>query len=234
MDRSAADDDRPRVGWFGGSFDPPHHGHLRLALEAAEALRLSRVLFVPVGRNPHKPRPPVATPVQRRAMVAAAIASEPRFDLEDCELADEGPSWTVSSLGACAARHPDRRFVLLLGADAWAGFGRWRDPLGILAVADVAVAGRPDCPILAPAELPGLDPAGLLCYDGEPTDEEWTLTTRPDVQPAWRTRVRRFPTRQLAIASSAIRDDLTAGRSVRYLLPDAVLRIMTEQRIYAQ
>ncbi len=234
MGRSAADDGRPRVGWFGGSFDPPHHGHLRLAVEAVQSLGLSRVVFVPATQNPHKPQPPVATAAQRSAMVAAAIGGEPRFVLETCELAADGPSWTVESLRKQAAAQPDLRFVLLLGADAWAGFGRWRDPLGILAVADVAVAGRPDCPLIAPADLPDFDPQGLLCYDEDSTDEAWNLTTRPDVQPAWRTRVRRFQTRQLAIASSAIRDDLMAGLSVRYLLPDSVLRIIAEQHIYVE
>lgn len=231
MGRSAAEP--VRVGWFGGTFDPPHHGHLRLAIEARQALALDRVDFVPAARNPLKPEPPSASAADRLAMLTAAIDGEPGLAIDASDLDAPPPSFTVDALRRRLAARPDERIVLLLGADAWASFGRWRDPQGILAVADVAIAARPKEVICPPVALPDLDPMGVLCYDGDHDEKRWVVGSAPGVEPSWRSRIVCFPTRPLSIASSAIRADLRAGRRVRYLLPDAVLRIIEDRRLYA-
>ncbi len=137
------------TGLLGGSFDPVHHGHLIAAARAAEALGLDRVLFVPCARQPLKARGPVAAAEHRRAMLAAAIAGEPRFALETLELERPGPSYTVDTVRALRARAPGERLVLLLGADAAATLPEWRDVAELVRLAEVAALTRPGSPEFA-------------------------------------------------------------------------------------
>ncbi len=129
------------LGIFGGSFDPVHHGHLIVARAAMESLGLGRVLFVPARAQPLK-RAHGAAAADRAAMVAAAIADEPRFALEPMELERDGPSYTVDTLRTLAARHPGEPLVLLIGADAATDFPRWREPAAIRQLARVVVLTR--------------------------------------------------------------------------------------------
>jgi len=139
------------TGVLGGSFDPVHHGHLIAADRAAEALGLDRVLFVPCARQPLKPRGPVASADDRRAMLALALAGHPRFVLEAMELERPGPSFTVDTLRALHAREPRERFVLILGADAAAELPRWRAADEVARLAEIAVLTRPGVPEVASA-----------------------------------------------------------------------------------
>lgn len=226
-----------RWGWFGGTFDPPHLGHLRLALDAVEAHAdsgspLEQVLFVPTGRNPFKDEGPVVADADRVAMLAAALAGEPRFVVSDLELQRAAPQRTIDSLRAAAERWPDVRFTLILGADAWNGFGRWAEPQAVLALADVAVGGRPGSPLLAPGELPGLDPDGVLCYDTVRADAVWKIQPVAAGSDAWVSTVTRFPSRALDISATWLREALRRGRSVRYLMPDAVIGLIKENKLY--
>jgi nicotinate (nicotinamide) nucleotide adenylyltransferase len=132
-----------RIGVFGGTFDPPHVGHLALAEWAREALRLDRVLFVPAGRPPHKGRR-VLTPVAHRvAMTRLAVRGQRAFVVSALEARRNGPSFTVDTLRALRKREPGARIFLLMGADSLAEFPTWRDPAGILGFATLAVAARP-------------------------------------------------------------------------------------------
>lgn len=131
-----------RVGVFGGTFDPPHAGHVIVAGDACEALGLGRVIWVPVAQQPLKDLPPLAAAAHRMRMVELTIQEDPRFELETVEMDRGGLSFTVDTLEALAGRRPGTEFVLLLGSDAWAGFERWRDPLRILELARVAVMAR--------------------------------------------------------------------------------------------
>ncbi len=139
------------TGLLGGSFDPVHHGHLIAAGRAAEALALDRVLFIPCLRQPLKARGPAASPAHRRAMVELAVAGEPRFALETMELdrPGGGPSYTVDTLRAVAARDRGERLVLLLGADAAASLPAWRAVEEVAALAEIAVLTRPGAPEVA-------------------------------------------------------------------------------------
>ncbi|MGH2498492.1 MAG: nicotinate (nicotinamide) nucleotide adenylyltransferase, partial [Candidatus Limnocylindria bacterium] len=131
---------RQRIGVFGGSFDPPHLGHLAIALAALEAARLDRVLFVPARRSPLKETAPVATEADRLAMLRAAVADEPRFQVSTLELERDAPSYTVETLEALAG---EGELFLILGADAAAERARWRDPARVAALATLLVAPRP-------------------------------------------------------------------------------------------
>lgn len=131
-----------RLGVFGGTFDPPHTGHVLVAGDACETLNLDLVLWVPAALQPLKDAPPLAPAPDRRRMVELAIRDDPRFSLDSVELDRGGLSFMVDTLEALAARHPGAKLVLLVGADAWASFDRWRDPVRILTLAEVAVIAR--------------------------------------------------------------------------------------------
>lgn len=146
-----------RIGVFGGTFDPPHLGHLVVASDACRALGLDRVVWVPSAVPPHK-RDTVQAPAEARLeMVRAAVDGDPRFEACDIELRRPGPSYTVDTLRELAALHPGAELVLLIGADNLREIPTWRDPEGILALARVAVLSRdgagvpPDAPIPATA-----------------------------------------------------------------------------------
>jgi nicotinate-nucleotide adenylyltransferase len=132
----------PRVGVFGGSFDPVHNAHVALARAALDALALDQVLWVPTGQAWQKARP--LTAVEHRvAMVQLAIADEPRFVLDRIEVDREGPSYTIDTLRALAERRPDARWVLIIGQDQYAGLHTWHHWQEVLARVELAVANRP-------------------------------------------------------------------------------------------
>ena len=133
----------PRIGVFGGTFDPVHVGHLAIALAALESVPLDRVLFVPVRRSPLKDRDPLASTADRVAMLEAAIANEPRFALSRAELDRDGVSYTVDTLEGL---RPQGELFLILGSDALADLARWRAPDRIRELATILVAARPGAP----------------------------------------------------------------------------------------
>lgn len=132
-----------RVGLFGGSFDPIHHGHLITARSAVEQLELDELRFVPAHQQPFKVGRHEAPAVHRARMVELAIAGVPDFRLEAAELDRPGPSFTVDTLRALSAAEPEADWVLLLGDDAARDFAKWREPDAIAQLARIAVFARP-------------------------------------------------------------------------------------------
>jgi nicotinate-nucleotide adenylyltransferase len=127
---------------FGGSFDPPHFGHLALAEWARLELALDRVVFVPAGVPPHKRVAARSTVAHRVAMTRLAVRDNPSFAVETIEAKRRGPSYTVDTVRALAARWPGARLHLLMGADMFATFDTWREPEVIAAHAVLVVAMR--------------------------------------------------------------------------------------------
>ncbi|MCC6349120.1 MAG: nicotinate-nucleotide adenylyltransferase [Candidatus Eisenbacteria bacterium] len=191
-----------RLGVFGGTFDPPHVGHLALAERAREELRLDRVLFVPAGTPPHKSAAR-ASVAHRLAMTRAAVRGNPAFALSTIETRRAGPSYTADTLAAIARAHPRARLFLLMGADMYATFDSWARPDEIAALATLVVALRP-----------GVKP---------PRDSRAATRGRG---------VRRLSNPALEVSSSALRTVAARGRSLRYLVPDAVARYVAKHRLY--
>ena len=131
-----------RLGIFGGSFDPPHLGHLLPVIDAAEALSLDAVRFVPAGEQPFKIGRATASAAHRLAMTERLVTGIPGFAGDPAEIDRPGLSFTVDTVTQMAARHPSAELVLLLGADAFALFEQWREPERIRALARVAVLLR--------------------------------------------------------------------------------------------
>lgn len=131
-----------RIGVFGGSFDPIHHGHLIAADSLAEGLALDEVRLMVARQQPLKPGRHAAAADDRAAMVELAVRDAPRLRADRSELAREAPSYTVETLRALRATRPDAELVLLLGADAAAGLDRWREPDAIRGLCRIEVFSR--------------------------------------------------------------------------------------------
>jgi nicotinate-nucleotide adenylyltransferase len=140
---SDAGDVAVRIGVFGGTFDPPHVGHLLLAADAREALNLDRLIFVPTGAQPFKvDTPPVASAQDRLEMVRLAVADDANYAVDDAEINRKGLSYTVDTLEHLAERFKGAKLFLLMGQDTLAGFLQWRKPQRIRELATLAVMER--------------------------------------------------------------------------------------------
>ena len=194
------------VGLLGGTFDPIHHGHLAIAEEAREALGLERVLFVPAAQPPHKPGRPVTDAADRLAMVRLAVAGNPSFAVSEVEVARGGASYTVETLTVLrGAGIVDPWFIL--SSEALAEFSSWREPARILGLCRLAVVPRAGYEPLGPAWVEARFPGGA---------ERVTFLAGP----------------LLPISGSVVRRRAAVGRSVRYLVPDAVAAYIADNRLY--
>lgn len=240
-DVQPADDAQAPLGLLGGTFDPIHLGHLRLAEEAREALALQRVRLIPAGRPPHRDAPG-STAADRLAMARLAAAGNPGFEIDDSEVRAAHKSYTVLTLERLRAElGPQRPLVLILGADAFDGLPDWHRWQELFALTHVAVANRPGYAPHArsgpatltpatptPARLsPAMSSPELIaaCHDRHTTDPADLRTT-----PAG--RVIAFDMTPLAISATLIRGLIGDGRSARYLLPDSVLDYIAAHPLY--
>ena len=132
-----------RLGIFGGSFDPPHVGHLLAAVDAFDALELDRLVFVPAATQPLKVGLQVSPAHHRLAMVRLLAGSDERFGVDATEIDRAGLSYTVDTLETFAQRFPTAERFFLVGEDAWATFASWREPGRILELARLAILRRP-------------------------------------------------------------------------------------------
>ena len=133
-----------RLGLLGGSFDPPHVGHLLVAVDAFEGLSLDRLVFIPAAVQPLKVGRAVASPAQRLAMVRRLIGDDSRFDVDAIEAERAGVSFSVDTVAAYADRYPDAERFFLVGADVVGSFGSWREPDRIARLATIVVVRRGD------------------------------------------------------------------------------------------
>jgi len=194
-----------RLGLFGGTFDPPHYGHLVLAQEAFWRLSLERVLFLPARQNPLKRGDSSSDAETRCAMVECAIDGDPRFELSRVDLDRPGLSFTVELLKALQA--PDRELFFLAGADILAELPRWHAPSEVLALATLVVASRPGAP---PPDI---------------KDLERRL-------PGASNRVRLLDVPGIDISSTDLRARVASGAPIRYLTPPAVEAVIAERKLY--
>ncbi len=203
------------IGIFGGTFDPVHNGHLRIALDALEMLRLAHLRLIPLAHAVHRDQP--ETPAELRlAMLSAAVGERPQLVVDDREIRRHGPSYTIDTLRELHTDFPQHTLCLLLGTDAFNGFASWRNPEGILDLANIAVLQRPGHPdTFAPAVRDILEHHHCDA-----------------LAPGRHGQIVDCPVTQLDIASSDIRQRLAAGRSVDFLLPDAVLQLIRGHRLY--
>lgn len=131
-----------KLGLYGGSFDPIHHGHLILARETMESLGLDRVLFIPAGISPHKLARPPAPAALRCKMLEASVRDEPGLGWDDCEIRREGPSFAIDTVREMAARHPGTEIYYFIGEDNLAALHTWKDIDTLKTLAKFVVLSR--------------------------------------------------------------------------------------------
>ncbi len=207
------------IGILGGTFDPIHYGHLRTGFELLERLRLTEVRFIPCANPPHRPAP--ATPGRLRLrMLRAAIRDESRFVADARELERPGPSYTVDTLESLRADLPGSALCLLLGMDAFLGLPSWHRWERLLELGHVVVAHRPGW------QVPETGVLGELIRARR--------TARPEDLAGGAGRIHVEPVTQLEISSTELRAGVRAGMDPRYLVPDAVRRIILDTECYAE
>ncbi len=209
------------IGILGGTFDPIHYGHLRLAQEVSEALGLAQTRFIPGGTPPHRAAPQSAV-AQRVAMVKLAIADNPLFAVDERETRRSGPSYSFDTLSELRAElGAAQPLVLMMGADAFVAFNRWHRWREIFSLAHIAVAHRPG--------------AALADIQDESLARELAQRRTPDaamVHRACAGSIVVTPITALDISATAIRAAIHARRSVRYLLPAAVLAHIESNQLF--
>lgn len=195
-----------RIGVFGGTFDPPHIGHLILAQSALFGFGLARVLFVLGGDPPHK-RGQVVTPVRHRlAMLSLAIADNPRFELSRIEIDRPGPHFTYETLALLHAQMPNSELIFLLGADSLIDLPTWNHPDEIVQNAALGVMQRP-----------GQHLYNDVIYERFPEAEG---------------RILMMEAPEIGIAARTLRRMIAQGQSVRYQVPDAVIAYIRDHGLY--
>jgi len=195
-----------RLGILGGTFDPPHYGHLALAENARVQLRLDRVLLVLAGQPPHKPGRPIAPAHHRVAMVEAAIADNAALAISRIDLDRPGPHYTVDMLALLQQEYPEAELFFLIGEDSLAQFLNWRDPAGIARLARLVVMRRP-----------GYEP---------------DLGTLEQAVPGLCERLIWLDAPCLGLAASDLRRRARTGLPLRYLVPPPVEAYILANHLY--
>jgi nicotinate-nucleotide adenylyltransferase len=196
-----------RVGILGGTFNPPHIGHLVCAQEALIQLELEKIVFVPVGQAPHRGIDDDPGAEARLELVELAIAGDDRFESSRIELDRDGPSYTSETLRQMRSAAPDDEHFLILGGDQAAALGSWHEPEEVLSLATVAVVER----VSWTRNAIGIKLGRLKGAQG----------------------VRYLEMPLMQVSSSAIRRRVAAGRPIRYLVPDAVASYIEANGLYA-
>ncbi|MGZ9159983.1 MAG: nicotinate-nucleotide adenylyltransferase [Candidatus Limnocylindrales bacterium] len=198
---------RETIGVFGGTFDPIHQAHLAVAESARDAFDLRRILFVPAAEPPHKTDWRITPAEQRLAMVEMAIADNPAFQASRMEIDRGGTSYTVDTLTSLRDILGGAPLALILSAESFAGLPTWRSPERVLGLADLIVAPRDG--------YPDADP-GLIARHFPGSRGRATMLDGP----------------RMRLSASEIRARAASGRSVRYLVPDAVAAYIGDHALY--
>jgi nicotinate-nucleotide adenylyltransferase len=196
-----------RIGILGGTFNPPHVGHLICAQEAYLQLGLDRVTLIPARIPPHKPVEDEPGADHRLELCRLAIRGDDRFEVSDLEIGRDGPSYTVDTLEGLHSSAPDHELYLIVGGDIAAGLPDWHEPERVLSLATLAVAKRRGTSRAAVDEALGSLPGGE------------------------RTRFFRMP--RIAISSTMLRDRVRSGQPIRYYAPEPVVGYIERHRLYA-
>jgi nicotinate-nucleotide adenylyltransferase len=206
-ERENAEDGPQRIGILGGTFDPPHVAHLWLATLAADAMGLDRVIFMPAAQPPHKRGRRISPIVDRLLMTRLAISGNDLFELSTLEVGRVGPSYTVDSVEELLRTYDHATLFLVMSADSLAQIDGWHEPDRLLSLVEWVVGPRPGTPPTDPVQLGrrfGASAARIHLLDGPALD----------------------------VSATEIRRRVAAGRTIRYLVPQAVEELIVERGLY--
>lgn len=207
------------IGILGGTFDPIHYGHLRTALDVQQQLSLDEIRFIPCGEPPHRNKPN-AEPLQRLAMVRAAIAGQKKFTADDRELRRDGPSYMVDTLASLKNDFKTESLCLILGMDAFNGLAQWHQWQQIFDFANIVVMQRPN--VNGKVELN----KRLLSQLKDRLVDVDNLKSKLNGSICF------VPVTQLDISATMIRQQWQQGKDIQFFLPDSVLTLIRQQNIY--
>jgi nicotinate-nucleotide adenylyltransferase len=196
-----------RIGILGGTFDPPHIGHLWLASLAADSLSLDRVIFMPSAQPPHKRRRQISSITERLLMTRLAIAGAKAFELSTLEVGRPGPSYTIDSVEELLRLYGDAHLFLVMAGDSLEEIDTWREPDRLLSLIEWAVGPRPGSSLPEAAQL----------------RQRFGAAAR---------RIHLLDGPSLAVSATEIRHRVAAGRTIRYLVPQAVEQLIVEKGLY--
>ena len=197
-----------RLGILGGTFNPPHLGHLVCSQEAYRELQLDRVMLIPARIPPHKPVEHEPGPEHRLELCRLAVADDDRFEVSAIELGRDGPSYTVDTLKELTSKASTSELFLIVGGDIAAGLPSWREPERVLELATLAIAKRRGTSRAAvESSLHELNDGG---------------------------RARFFQMPRIGVSSTMIRRRVRAGQPIRYLVPDRVAEYIEQHQLYVE
>ena len=199
---------RKRIGLLGGTFNPIHLGHLLIAQDALEQLALDRVKFIPLATPPHKTVEAMAGERDRIRMINLAIRGNQRFEVDDLEIRRGGKSYSVDTLTELRRRHPQADLFFIIGADSLRELHLWRDAQRVVRLCTFVTVPRPG-------------------FESKPV-----VDRRLDAASRRRLRQHVLKGHACDIASRDIRARVANGRSIRYLVPDAVAEYIRRRRLY--
>ncbi len=220
-----------RVGILGGTFDPPHLGHLRAGEVARQALSLERVLYIPAADPPHKQNDGVTDASHRVRMIELALADEPGFDVSRVEVDRSGPSYTIDTMEVLQSELPDARFYFIMGSDTFREIRTWRKWENFLSSYSIVVQRRPEVP-----DLPVVDdaPSGPLrdVLTDRPELSGRMIAVAPDAIAHEEEGIFVLQSAMLSVSSTAIRESVGRGGSIRFLVPDPVAAYVEHHHLY--
>lgn len=211
-----------RTGILGGTFNPIHIAHLRIAEEVRERCRLDRVRFIPASSPPHKTVEEDVSFQHRLAMVRAAIAGNPAFEASEMEALREGKSYSVHTLEILRRQNPAEEFFFIVGMDSFRDIASWKEYRRLFELAHIVVASRPGFAAERPEELVPVAMDEDFCYDSHSKK----LIHRSGMSVIF------LEETFLDISSTRIRRLVAGGRSVRYLVPDPVRNYIALHGLY--
>lgn len=201
---------KPRLGILGGTFDPPHVGHMLMAQFALEHLALDEVIFLPAGAPPHKDAQDITHAAHRLCMVTAATAAHPAFTVDPQELNREGQTYTIDTIEALQKRHPDADLLFLIGADSLSDLHLWMRIEELLTLCRFITFVRPD------------ESMQRIEHGLGKLPQEWRAPLRADM----------LTGREMNISSTEIRQRVADSLPIRYLVPADVLAYIEANELY--
>ena len=216
-----------RIGLYGGSFNPVHYGHLRAAEEVRERAALDEVWLMPARCPPHKDAAASAPAADRLRMLELALAGGSGLRVEPSELERDGPSYTIDTLALLMDRHPDCRFALVLGLDAFRDLHTWHRFEELPGQCDLIVTSRPP-EVVAPGPDALRDATESIAV----REAFWYLSDIRSFRHRSGNRLDFVPVTAIDISASAVRAAVAAGRSIRFLTPDAVVAYVQAHGLY--
>jgi nicotinate-nucleotide adenylyltransferase len=219
-----------RIGLLSGTFNPIHNGHLQIAEEVYQRLRLDTVLFIPSGIPPHKPGKKIPPAKCRMEMAALALSGITHFKLCELEVNRPGKSYSIDTVRTLKDLYPNDRLFFILGMDAFLDIASWREVDRLLTLCDFVLISRPGTPF---SRLP--DIAVLRSADPSPFSELDKGTRRSYTFPVSEESTLHFiHVRPSPISASEIRRRVAAGQETKNLLPESVESYIIEKRIYIE